>query len=151
MSRNRGRQGSGRLPTAPERSAGIAPVLPLAPIQAERIAELQLIQGFATALLFLWSARTDPTIVTRFASWAAPSLPKEVRREASDTANLAEVEVLASSGSAVMLRVATRWYCSLQLPTTRQELWSGPPLLERRRRIKSDPDNSASFRSKPKS
>lgn len=33
-----------------------------------------------------------------------------------------------------MVAALTAWYCSLELPTTRRDVFDGPPILSRRRR-----------------
>lgn len=131
MSRNRGRHGSNRFPRPPERSAGVAPLLPLAPIQAERVAELRLAHAFAALLLFHWRGRVDPAIGARV-SWALPALSKAQRRELSEDIELYESEGGDDCTSPAMLEAATRWFVGLRLPGTRLELWSGPPVHEHR-------------------
>jgi len=133
MSRNAGRHDSRRFPRPPEKSAGIAPPLPPAPVQAEWIAELRLIHGFAASLLFFWRARIDPAVLGRFAAWSAPGLNKKLRQELAQADDLAEAASEVPYASPGILEAATRWYVGLRLPRTRLELWSGPPIRERHR------------------
>jgi hypothetical protein len=103
--------------------------MPLAPVQAQRTAELRLAYGFATALLLHWRSRTDTAIVGRFAGWAAPGLSQSLRREVAEAVELDLTEGSTQAlVSTAMLEAATRWYVGLRLPRTRLELWSGPPL-----------------------
>jgi hypothetical protein len=116
-----------------QRSAGLAPALPLTPEQVERLTELRLLHGFAASLLFLWRAQSDPAVVVRFVGWATPGLPKAVREELRREVALVRAEGPPIWTCAAMLQAATHWYAGLRLPQTRMELWSGPPVCERRR------------------
>ncbi len=127
--RRRGSHRTGtRLSSPFEKPAPPAPPpFLLTPTQAERLSELLLANFFAVSLLIFWHARTDPTVVERFAGWVAPGLSKSARRQAQEQFDPASEDDEAEDSFAV-LAATTDWYTSLQLPTTRAELWSGPPM-----------------------
>jgi len=137
MGRNRGRHGSKRFPSAPEKSAGAPPLLPLAAVQAQRLRELQLASGFSVLVVAFWRLMVDPELISQVADSVAPALPKRSRRELAATARLAANEG-GCEPPVAMLCAATSWYARLRLPRTRLELWSGPPLCERQRASRAD-------------
>lgn len=110
----------------PANYRGTIPPVFLGEKQQERAAELALITGLGLELCVEWLAKLDPEAARRWDQLKRSFVPSQVERDPfaaleGDDDRMEMAELLA----------ATRWFCGLELPATRVELWSGPPLIDR--------------------
>lgn len=113
--------------TKPANSIGTIQRVFLGPGQTKRVMELTLIAGFGADLRVQWRTMIDPDAAMRLADLTRPYVSRRLAREMMDEIESGDdVEVTVAT-----LLTATRWYCALDLPASRVELWSGAPLFER--------------------
>jgi hypothetical protein len=108
------------------------PPISLKPRRA-RAAEMLLLWHFGGGLLLHWRERLEPLATLRWlADLGAPALSRRQRIELAEELAEADFENGPESNSApAMLEAATRWFCSIDLPASEEELWGGGPLFQR--------------------
>jgi hypothetical protein len=102
----------------------------MSPAQAGRLGELWLISTFTATLWLHWRTRLDALGTMKMAvAFGGPLIGEKEAAQMfeDDDADDGHLPTIA------MLAAATQWVVALDLPTSRGELWSGPPIREHRR------------------
>lgn len=106
------------------------------PHRAQRYDELALIHILLGNLQYLWALNRDPATTMAAVIRSSDRRLSKRQRQAAITELSAAIELGPDGADVEMVPLflaATSWICSLGLPASESELWTGPPLFQRRR------------------